>query len=280
MGAAPNAERRVRYCIAVSEEELGRDASVVFQGGLRRAMERAGSLGYDSVEIHIRNPERWSARQLLDWSADSGVTIDAVGTGLEYSLNRLSFTSPDADVRRETGARFESFVELAAPLGAIVFVGLCRGTAPDDESVDEYLDRFAHELLPLAAYAAERNVALGLEPIAPYMTSLLTTTPEAIAFCERPGLETLRLLMDTHHMCREPLGVAGAFRAAADRIGHVHISDSDRLAPGSGTIDFTEAARALDEIGYEGAVSLEVLPQPDDEAAARRGIAWMRSMWG
>ena len=269
----------VHYCIAVSQEFLGSDAPVVFQGGLPDAMQRAANMGFDSVEIHIRNPEDWDAEVLGELSRRSGVGIDAIGTGLEYSLHGLSFTHPDPGVRAATVVKFRSFIDLAARLDSVVFVGLCRGTSPDAGSVEEYLDRFAAELSPVVAYADERGVVLGLEPIAGYMTNLLTTTAQTLAFTERPGLGSIELLLDTHHMDREDGGIARAFAAAAGRVAHVHISDSDRKAPGSGEIDFAGVGRVLRDIGYDRAVSLEILPVPSDELAAKQGLRWMRSVW-
>lgn len=275
-----NRSRAVRYGVAVCEESLGGGAAVVLQGGVRRAMDCAARIGYDSVEVHIRYPERWDAARLAQWAGDAGVRIDAIGTGLEYSLNGLSFTHPDAAVRAATVRQFRRFIDLAAPLGAVVFVGLCRGTAPESGSVPSFLDRFAEELVPVAAHAVERGVVLGLEPIAAYMTNLLTTTAQSLEFTERPGLGSLQLLLDTHHMDREDGGITAAFCAAAGRIAHVHISDGDRKAPGSGGIDFVEVGRALQAVGYDRAVSLEVLPLPTGEEAAGQGLRWMRSVWG
>ena len=61
---------------------------------------------------------------------------------------------------------------------------------------------------------------------------------------------------------------------------HFHLSDSNRRYPGAGNIDFGLVARTLDDIGYAGAVSLEILPIPSGDEAARRGMAWMRGAWG
>ena len=39
-------------------------------------------------------------------------------------------------------------------------------------------------------------------------------------------------------------------------------------------------ARTLDDIGYAGAVSLEIVPAPSVDEAAQRGLAWMQETWG
>ncbi len=270
----------VSFGAAISEEVLGDGAPVLFQGGIEAGMRRCGALGFDSVEIHIREPRRFDAAKLEALSDELGMTVCAVGTGLEYSLSGLTFTSEDPAIRERVRQRFFEHIDLAAPLGAVVFLGLCRGTAPDFASRAAYLDRLAQELAPIAEYAAEKNVILGFEPIVFYLTNLLNTTEETLEFLERPGLASLQLLLDTHHMFIEDPDMEAAFRQCAGRIAHVHISDSNRRYPLAGNVDYDQVAQVLQDIGYDRAVSLEVLPYPSGEQAAERGLQWMRRMWG
>ena len=39
---------------------------------------------------------------------------------------------------------------------------------------------------------------------------------------------------------------------------HVHIADTDRLAPGKGNVDFLSVMQALKDIKYDGYVTMEV----------------------
>jgi len=39
-------------------------------------------------------------------------------------------------------------------------------------------------------------------------------------------------------------------------------------------------AKVITQTGYEGAVSLEILPYPDGISAARLGLGEMRRVWG
>jgi sugar phosphate isomerase/epimerase len=84
------------------------------------------------------------------------------------------------------------------------------------------------------------------------------------------------LLADIFHMNIEEQDIASAFRAGADRIGHVHFVDSNRRPAGSGHVDFAPIAAALREIGYDRYVSAEAFPYPDPEAAAAATIAAFR----
>jgi len=56
------------------------------------------------------------------------------------------------------------------------------------------------------------------------------------------------------------------------RFLYVHLADSNRWAPGYEHINFKEVLSALERIGYQGYLSLEVLPLPDPDTAARKGI--------
>ena len=58
------------------------------------------------------------------------------------------------------------------------------------------------------------------------------------------------------------------------------LADSNRRAPGYGHIDFDAVAAALRQIDYHGWISAEVLPLPDDRAAAEQALGHMRRILG
>jgi len=272
--------RKIQYGVAISQEVLGEGAPVPFQGGIPESMAKAAAMGFDCVELHIRNPSSFDAKELARLSDETGVRIAAIGTGLEYGKNGLSLTSDDLSIRRKAAERMREHIDLAAHFGAVVFLGLIRGTCGSKARTPEYLDRLAEQLAPLSAYAVEMSVPTGLEPVAYYFSDLLNTTDETLDYLQRPGLESIGLLLDTHHIFLEDKSMEASFRKCAGRITHVHLSDSNRRYPGAGNVDFALAARTLDAIGYAGAASLEILPAPSEDDAARLGLAWMQSTWG
>jgi sugar phosphate isomerase/epimerase len=272
--------RKISYGIAIAQEILGEGAPVPFQGDIPEGMAKAAAMGFDCVELHIRNPSSFDAKALARSADQTGVRIAAIGTGLEYGMNKLSLTADDPAVRAKAAQRMREHIDLAAHFGAVVFLGLIRGRCGSRARHAEYLDRLAEQLALLGAYAAERKVPTGLEPVAYYFSDLLNTTDETLEFLARPGLESIGLLLDTHHMFLEDKCMEESFGKCAGRITHVHISDSNRRYPGAGNVDYSRVARSLDAIGYCGAVSLEILPAPSPDEAARRGVAWMKATWG
>ena len=272
--------RKMDYGIAISQEILGEGAPIPFQGGIPEGMAKAAAMGFDCVELHIRNPAGIDPKTLARRSEEAGVRIAAIGTGLEYSFNGLSLTSEDPSIRAKATERMREHIVLAAHFGAVVFLGLIRGKCGVKARLPEYRDRLADQLAPLAAYAAEMKVPIGFEPVAYYFSDLLNSTDETLDYLARPGLESIGLLLDTHHMFIEDKDIEESFRKCAGRIAHVHISDSNRKYPSAGNVDFALVARTLDTIGYSAAVSLEILPDPSGDEAARQGLAWMQKTWG
>ena len=272
--------KTVTYSVAITTEPLGDSAVVPLQGDLETSFKIAKELGFDAVEYHLRNPESVDRKALKALTEKYNIKVSALGTGLEYGLNGNSFTSPDPAIRKRTGEKFRSYIDLASEFGACVFLGLCRGKAPTFAEREKYLDLFVQETLPLIPYAKEKNVILALEPIAFYYTNLLNKTIETIDFIALKKLEGVQLLLDTHHMYIEDPSVEEAFRMSAGLTAHVHISDSDRRYPGSGLVDYNAVGRVLKETGYTGAVSIEILPYPSGIQAARYSIQWMKSVWG
>jgi sugar phosphate isomerase/epimerase len=70
--------------------------------------------------------------------------------------------------------------------------------------------------------------------------------------------------------------MCAALREHRDKLIHVHLADNTRLFPGSGSIDFRAFLRTLLSCGYGGWLSMEYLPRPDEETAARRGIEYIK----
>ncbi len=274
-----NKKNRPRFSVSVSEDFYGDSAPITLQGGLIKGIMKAAQLGFDSVEMQIHTPANYNLELLLETAERFGVTVSAIGTGLESSVNKLYFTSPNSEVRAKIRERFKEHIDLASHFNAVVFLGLCRGTAPSFAAREEYLDRLSQEFIPLAEYASKKGVVLTLEPIAFYLTNLINTTQEALDFLKRPGLGGIQLLLDTHHMSIEDKDMISSFREASGQIAHIHISDSNRQYAGSGNVDYDAVGNVLKEIGYRNALSLETIPFPSGEESAQKTLDWMHNVW-
>lgn len=232
---------------------------------LEEAAALAASAGFEGVELAVADPLHVDVSALRAMLSGLRLQAPALGTGAAYDEG-LSLSHPDPSRRAGAMARLKAHVDLGAALGAAVIVGLIRGRASDGLGRDEALRLIAEHLGEVAAYAASLGVRLLLEPINRYETDLINTVEDALAEAEAAG-GNVGLLIDTFHMNIEERRIAESVRAAGSRVWHVHVADSNRLAPGLGHLDFREVVDALRDVGYDRYLSAEILHRPDARTA-------------
>jgi len=239
----------------------------------------AAECGFDAVEIAVRNPRSVDPAALKDLAGEKGLSIAAIGTGQAYVEEGLSLTHPEEPVRRRAVERLKAQVDLGLELNARVIVGLIRGTVKDTDEVPAALDLLALGMRELGEYARGLGApGLLIEPINRYETRLVNSIEQGIEFMERLSGLPVKLLADTFHMNIEDRDMAGSIKAAGKKLGHMHLADSNRHAPGQGHIDFMPIMDALSEIGYRGCLSSEILPEPGPEEAVRLAAEFFKKL--
>jgi sugar phosphate isomerase/epimerase len=266
----------VKLGIVISTQ-LTRFDAVAFQGNALDHLRHVARLGYDGVEFAVRDPALLDVAALEAALAQTHLAVVAIGTGQAWTDEQLSFTASDPAVRAAAQRRFESQLGLAARLQARVIVGLIRGRTSPGTSRAQALDRLAGTLREGAAAAAALGVELLVEPLNRYETDLVNTVAEGLALLDQVGAGNVGLLADTFHMNIEEPSLEDSLRLAGARLRHFHVADSNRHYPGGGHLDFPRLLGALRGAGYDGWVSVEVLPEPSAEAAAERALDTLRA---
>ena len=77
------------------------------------------------------------------------------------------------------------------------------------------------------------------------------------------------------HMNIEDASIIGSLKEAKDKIGYVHLADSNRWAPGQGHLNFSQIIDTLKSIGYDGYLTVEILPKPNPNTAAKMAIDYL-----
>ncbi len=161
----------------------------------------------------------------------------------------------------DTGLAFlEPAFEVAGGVGAFAIAGVTYGTigktsgAPRSQAEFDGTARFIDRA---AARARVHGLELGIEPCNRYETHIMNTGADGRAFCEAVGAENVFIHLDTYHMNIEERSFAHGFRDCGPFLGYVHLSESNRGAPGAGTVDWAEVYGALVEIGFDGITTLE-----------------------
>ncbi len=267
----------MKFSIVLSAQPAQFEAAT-FKGDLDANLAHIAALGYDGVELAIRDPKQVDGDALLALVRGHGLEVSAIGTGQAWGEEGLSFTDPDPRVRRAAIQRIQDHLPFAAQAGAVVIIGLIRGIVKPEVAQEQAMAWLVEALQACSAAAAAFGVRLALEPINRYETTLVNTVAQGLELIERVGADNLGLLLDTFHMNIEEPSIEDSIRQAGARIFHFHVADSNRWYPGAGHLDFASILGTLAETGYTGYVSGEFLPLPDSETAARRAIAFLQAV--
>jgi sugar phosphate isomerase/epimerase len=255
-----------------------RFAPIIVRDKVDRAFALAAELGYDGLELHLRRPSDvdWSAVKAL--ATDYGLEIPLLGTGMGVD-DGLTLSDPDPEIRRQAVERIKEHIELAVYVGSTVVLGSMRGSLGSVPEQQAQRRGFIMDCMAECCEAASRaGVGILVEPMNRYETDFVNTVDEALAVVEQLGSPCMKLLVDTFHMNIEEADIGRSVRRAGPLIGHVHLVDSNREAPGHGHSDLLGVLQTLREIGYQGYLSFEVLPLPNTQQAAEDAIRTTRQL--
>ena len=251
------------------------------------SIDRLARLGYDAVEVE-GEPERHEANRVRKLVEEAGL---AVGSVCPNFTEGRDLSHPDPEVRSDAVAYLRDVAEFAAEVGAPLFIVAPTAYArvgPLADPLDEWL--WAVEGIRTAGdHASSLGVNLTLECWNRYGTYMLNRLEEGARMWRETGLANGGIMADTFHMNIEERSISGAILASGDLLNHVHLSDSNRLAPGLGHVDFAQVLQALTEVGYGGGLAFELIPtlpnvldgvqdEPSFDDVARQALDHMKQV--
>ena len=139
--------------------------------------------------------------------------------------------------------------------------------------------RLAESLRLVLDYAAERGVVIGFEPEPGMLVATLADYERLLTQVDAPNFG---LTIDVGHLhCTGEVPIAAQIHRWRDRIVNVHIEDMragvhEHLMFGEGEIEFPPILSALQEIGYQSGVYVELSRHSHDAPeAARRAYRFL-----
>ncbi len=275
---APALHNAMKLSIVLSTQ-AARFQAATFKGDLEANLARIAALGYQGVELAIRDPSLVDYPGLEALARKHDLRVPAIGTGQAWGEEGLSFTDPSPAVRSAAIRRIQSHIPGAQRFEAVVIIGLIRGLVRPGVEHSQAMRWLVEALKECSEVAREQGVRLALEPINRYETTLINTCTEGLELIRQVGAENFGLLLDTFHMNIEEPGIEAAITGCGEHIFHFHVADSNRWPPGAGHLDFSSILKALENTGYPGWVSGEFLPRPDAASAAEAGINYLRGLF-
>ena len=90
-----------------------------------------------------------------------------------------------------------------------------------------------------------------------------------------------QMMLDVKAMSSENKPIPDIIRSSAQYLEHFHANDANLRGPGSGDTDFEPIAAALNEVGYDRWVSVEVFDFSDGpETIAVESLRYLREVFG
>lgn len=266
--------------LVVSTVDALPSAFVVLRDDLCRCVDRCADFGFDGVELALRHPDQVDLPRLRQRLTATGLEIPCLSSGQVFAADRLFFTHPDSTIRAAAVERITGMIRLAAELGARVNLGRVRGGIPEGESLEVAKTRFFECLHRCADIAEPLHVTLLIEPVNRYETNFINTCAEGAGIIREAGRGCLKLMPDLFHMNIEDPSFRTAFESFKEVIDYIHVADSNRWAPGWGHTPLKEIFQVLSDIGYDGYLTGEVLPEPDPDSAARQVVDFLSRTLG
>jgi hydroxypyruvate isomerase len=223
-------------------------------------LAQVSSLGFQWIDIQphmlASTEAQTTARQLHLQVSSIGASFGIPdGTGLD---------SVDEEARNIALSHVGQALAHGAALGATAAY-----VVPGIDTEQAALSRYAKSI----ATAAERAATYGIRfCIEHFPGTALATASDTLDFIRGIGHPNLYLLFDIGHIQMAGEDPAAIIHEAGSRMGYVHLDDNDgqgdlhwSLLDGMLTEDsLQQTFVALSEIGYSGAISLELNPQLPD----------------
>jgi sugar phosphate isomerase/epimerase len=249
------------------------------------AARRIAEIGYTGVEIMADVPHAWPAGLLdadkhairgalerygLGISNTNAFMMKAVGDARQAYWHP-SWIEPDRHYRQIRIDHTRRALSLARELGAPSITTEPGGPLASGESWSQALRMFVEGLKPVAEQAEKEGVRLLVEP-EPGL--LIENADQFVELMEHVDSPAVGLNFDVGHFFCVGDDVPATIKRLAPFIGHFHLEDiaatrvHHHLIPGEGAIDFPAVFLAMQAIGYDGWVTVELYPYVDDPDAA------------
>jgi sugar phosphate isomerase/epimerase len=126
----------------------------------------------------------------------------------------------------------------------------------------------------------ERDVTIGIEPLRRSMTNFINRAEEAARFIEALGSDHIKIALDVYAMTGEEDSPAETIKRYGKSLVHFHANDDNEKGPGTGGADYEQIGKALESIGYEGYVSVEVFKfDPGPKIIAEDSLRFLKRLF-
>jgi D-psicose/D-tagatose/L-ribulose 3-epimerase len=238
------------------------------EDGAERVITAAAASGLDFVEIPLLDLDAFPRER-------TRALLEAHGVGLTTSLGLPRDCHMPSNPEGALGY-LTSAIELAAELGSDTLTGALYtnlGTLTRKPPTDDEVAICASTLKTAARVGQQYGISLGIEAINRYETYLINTALQVAEMVDNIDEPNVFAHLDTYHMNIEEKGFRAPVEMLGDRLGYVHLSESDRGTPGTGNVKWDDVFAGLRSIGYRGRLAMESF------VAVNEGVIGATAIW-
>jgi len=231
------------------------------------------TLAEDPVDLTIER-----RREVRDIIVSEGLRF----VGLHWlmvSPKGLHVTTPDETLRASSWQHIRNLIDLCADLGpdgVMVFGSPKQRGSVDGLTIAEATKNYVDGLASVAVQAEERGVKLLIEALPVEQTDVVLTLDEAVMHVKSIGSPAIATMFDTHNAVDEVEPHADLVEKHFEWIRHVHVNEIDGRHPGTGNYDFVSVFRKLNQLNYQGWISMEAFDfTPGAEVLAAESIQYL-----
>lgn len=273
------------------EKHGGYDSTVTVRDQIRLAATVPGLKGLELIApAHV---SRENIKEVKTWLEESGLQPVSVNPYVwtEEIWQRGAFTSPDPKVRRAAIDTAKLAIDLGHELGTR---RMCLWPGEDgwdyhfQADYRQLWDWTAEALREIAEYDPQTMIGYEYKHNEPRTHMLVSNAAKAALIGYELGLANIGGYLDFGHalMSREIPAESAMMLSRLGRLVGVHVNDTygsgdDDMAVGA--VHFwamVEFLLALDEVGYQGWITLDLVPKRESAVGAcARSIANMKNYW-
>ncbi|OLP62039.1 hypothetical protein BJF93_07945 [Xaviernesmea oryzae] len=234
------------------------------------AFEHLAKLGVSGLEIAPGRIAPWDQqtdivqRNFRRHVESFGLTVSSL-QAIFFGVDNINLLEDTQSFKRMS-EHMHKVGGLAQEIGASVAVfgaprQRSKGTLTDDEAFRIGSERFAE----LAETARQYDMIIGLEPVPPYYNGdFLTTWQSVLQMVRFTRHDNLKVHLDTSCVMLGGGDIAEAVVTCAAELAHFHAAEPDLKDFQNPEADHKSAFKALQQIGYDKWVAVEML---DSKAA-------------
>jgi sugar phosphate isomerase/epimerase len=250
---------------------------------LEDSIREIGKIGYTGVEILCDTPHAYpptfdntQVKSVKETITSLRLQISNLNAFTLYAIGDVyhpSWIEDQEDLKEKRIQHTVNCIRLAKKIGAKNVSTEPGGPVPANANRYELEKSFSVGLARVARIAEEEDVLVLVEP---EPDLLIEDSHQFKKFMKNLSSDHIRLNFDIGHFFCVNEDPAELVYELSESIGHFHLADiasnrvHNHLIPGRGSIDFRRVFDAMDNIGYDGFVTIELYPYQDNPIQAAK----------